>query len=83
MLHAPHAAMAARIPASAGLVEKLDDGRCLLRCTGQSLEALTYWLLALEVEFDVLAPESLAQRFQIAGERVTRMLQRRDADRPQ
>lgn len=82
VLHAPHAEIAARIPASAGQVEALDDGRCLLRSTGQSLDALTYWLLALEVEFDVLAPESLAQRFQIAGERVARMLQRRDAAPP-
>lgn len=83
VLHAPHAEIAARIPASAGQVEALDDGRCLLRCTGQSLEALTYWLLALEVEFDVLAPASLAQRFQIASERVARMLQRRDTATPQ
>jgi len=83
VLHAPHGVMAARIPASAGQVEALDDGRCLLRSTGQSLEALTYWLLALEVEFDVLAPASLAQRFQAAGERVARMLQRRDTATPQ
>ncbi|MDR6603637.1 putative DNA-binding transcriptional regulator YafY [Achromobacter deleyi] len=82
VLHAPHGVMAARIPASAGQVEALDDGRCLLRSSGQSLEALTYWLLALEVEFDVLAPASLAQRFQAAGERVARMLQRRDTATP-
>ncbi|CAB3666262.1 hypothetical protein LMG3458_00856 [Achromobacter deleyi] len=83
VLHAPRAVMAARIPASAGQVEALDDdSRCLLRCTGQSLESLTYWLMALEVEFEVLAPDSLAQRFQAAGERVARMLQRREAGGP-
>ena len=38
--------------------------------------------MALEVEFELLAPDSLAQRFQAAGERVARMLQRRETGGP-
>lgn len=81
VLHAPRAAMAARIPATVGEIEALDAGRCLLRCTGQSLDALAYWLMALEVEFDVLAPDALVARLRAAGERVAAMLRRHEADR--
>jgi len=79
ILHAPRAAMAARIPPWAGELDALDDGRCLLRCAGQSPDMLAYWLMTLDVEFDVLAPAALAQRLRQAGERVDRMLQRRAA----
>ena len=82
VLHAPRAAMAARIPATVGEIEALDAGRCLLRCSGQSLDALAYWLMALEVEFDVLAPDALVARLRAAGERVAGMLRRHEAGRP-
>ncbi|MFY1865138.1 helix-turn-helix transcriptional regulator [Achromobacter xylosoxidans] len=78
VLHATRAAMTARIPAAVGEIDALDDDRCLLRCSGQSLDALAYWLMALEVEFDVLAPAALALRLRTAAERVARMLQRRE-----
>lgn len=80
VLHAPRAAMAARIPSWAGELEALDDGRCLLCCAGQSMDALSYWLLALDVEFDVLAPAALVQRLRQACERIDRMLRRHAAD---
>lgn len=79
VLHAPRAAMAARIPPWAGELEALDEARCLLRCAGQSPDALAYWLMTLDVEFDVLAPTALAQRLRQAGERVARMLERHAA----
>ncbi len=79
VLHAPRAAMAARIPPWADELEALDEDRCLLRCAGQSPDALAYWLMTLDVEFDVLAPTALAQRLRQAGERVARMLERHAA----
>ncbi|WP_313621311.1 YafY family protein [Achromobacter sp.] len=79
VLHAPLAAMVARIPASSGRLEALDDQRCLLHCGAHSLDALTYWLMALDVEFEVLAPAELSDRLRRAQERLARSLARSPA----
>ena len=72
VLHAPRAAMAARIPSAAGEIDEVDDARCLLRCSAASLDSLTYWLMALDVEFQVLEPAALIERLRVAGERLAR-----------
>ncbi|MNT86629.1 hypothetical protein D3C72_2269390 [compost metagenome] len=69
--------MAARIPASAGRLEALDDGRCLLLSGTHSLDAMTYWLMALDVEFEVLAPAELRDHLRRAQDRLARSLARR------
>ncbi|WP_088142513.1 helix-turn-helix transcriptional regulator [Achromobacter xylosoxidans] len=76
VLHAPRSVMAARIPPGAGQIEALDETRCLLQCAVPSLDALVYWLMALDVEFDVLAPVALRDRLRLAGERLTRSLEK-------
>jgi predicted DNA-binding transcriptional regulator YafY len=71
VLHAPHAVMSRRIPKSAGVVSSLDKGlRCQLECAAS--DSLVYWLMALDVEFEVLAPASLKERLRVAGERALR-----------
>lgn len=71
VLHAPWAEMARRIPSSAGVVSALDGGqRCQLEC-GAS-DSLVFWLMALGVEFEVLAPAALKERLRVAGERALR-----------
>ena len=35
-------------------------------------DALVFWLMALDVEFEVLAPASLQQRLRVAGQRALR-----------
>ncbi|KQB59652.1 MULTISPECIES: YafY family protein [Acidovorax] len=71
VLHAPYAVMSRRIPQSAGVVSSLDQGqRCQLECAGN--DSLVYWLMALDVEFEVLAPASLTERLRVAGERALR-----------
>lgn len=68
VLHAPYAEMARRIPQSAGVVTALADGqRCQLECAAS--DSLVFWLMALDVEFEVLAPVSLQERLRVAGER--------------
>ena len=79
ILHAPRAVMAARIPPGAGRVEPLDAARCLLQCPVHSLDALVYWLMALDVEFEVLAPAALRDRLRLAAERLARSLERTPA----
>lgn len=71
VLHAPYAVMSRRIPQSAGVVSTLDQGqRCQLECAAN--DSLVYWLMALDVEFEVLAPASLKERLRVAGERALR-----------
>ena len=71
VLHAPYQEMARRIPQSAGVVSALDEGqRCQLDCGAN--DSLVYWLMALDVEFEVLAPVSLKERLRVAGERALR-----------
>ncbi|HEX5685836.1 MAG TPA: YafY family protein [Ideonella sp.] len=72
VLHAPRDAMARRIPAAYGLLETIDADRCLLQCGAHALDQLVYWLLALDVDFEVLEPAALQQRLIAAGERVAR-----------
>jgi len=71
VLHAPYAVMSRRIPPSAGVVSTRDQGRrCQLECAAN--DSLVYWLMALDVEFEVLAPAALKERLRVAGERALR-----------
>lgn len=71
VLHAPHAELARRIPPSAAVLTPLEEGRrCLMEC-GAS-DSLAYWLMALDVEFEVLGPPALRERLRVAGERALR-----------
>lgn len=72
VLHAARAAMAKRIPPAYGVLEALDAGRCELQCGAHALDQLVYWLLALDVDFEVLEPAALRDRLRAAGERLAR-----------
>jgi predicted DNA-binding transcriptional regulator YafY len=74
VLHAPREEMARRIPPSAGLLEAIDAKRCLLQCGANALDSLVYWLMALDVDYEVLEPAALKQRLRVAGERLARCL---------
>jgi predicted DNA-binding transcriptional regulator YafY len=76
IFHLPREAMAGRIPPSVGLLEAVDEDRCLLQCGAHQLDWLVYWILALDVEFEVLAPTELMERLRLAGERIARSLAR-------
>lgn len=78
-LHAPRARMAQCIPPWAGTLEELPDGHCLLVCGATRQDSLAYWLLTLEVEFDVLAPPTLIAHLRDAAERLARTLARQGA----
>jgi predicted DNA-binding transcriptional regulator YafY len=76
VLHRSREVMARTIPPSAATLEAIDDSRCLLLCSAGHLDSLVYWLMALDVEFDVLEPPQLKQRLRLASERVARSLAR-------
>ncbi len=72
VLHAPHGRMARCIPASVGTLRARDVHSCELECAGHAPDTLVYWLMALDVEFEVLEPPGLADRLRAAGERALR-----------
>ncbi len=73
-LHSPLAVMQRTIPPSAATLEAAGDAHCLMRCGADQLDSLVYWLMALNVDFDVLEPPALKERLRRAGERVARSL---------
>ena len=76
VLHRPREVMLRNIPPSAATLEAIDSERCLMRCGAGQLDSLVYWLMALDVEFDVLEPPALKERLRRASERVARSLAR-------
>lgn len=74
VLHKPLDDMLPRIPPAAALLEPIDASRCLMRCPAHQLDWLVYWLMSLEVEFEVRDPPALKQRLRAAGERVARAI---------
>lgn len=76
VLHRPHAVMARSIPPSAATLEPIDDARCLMLCGAGQLDSLVYWLMALDVDFDVLEPPALKERLRAANDRLARNLAR-------
>ena len=49
-------------------LEALDDARCVLACGAHQQSTLVHWLLALDVEFEVLEPPSLRDLLQAVTE---------------
>jgi len=76
MLHQPRDVMLQRIPPSAAVLEVVDDQRCLMVCGANQLDSLVYWLMALDVDFDVIEPPLLKERLRVASERLARSLNR-------
>lgn len=76
VLHQPREVMAKTIPPSAATLEAIDDAHCLMLCGTGQLDSLVYWLMALDVEFDVLEPPALKERLRRASERVGRSMAR-------
>ena len=76
VLHQPLEAMARRIPPTVARLEAWDGGRCVMHSGAHHLESLAYWLLALDVEFEVLEPPTLTALLQKANARVARALAR-------
>src|SRR6266568_4227951 len=56
LLHAPAQQVTERINTAVGLVEPVDEGRCVLVTGGNSLESLAVYLGMLGVDFEILDP---------------------------
>jgi predicted DNA-binding transcriptional regulator YafY len=75
VLHAPLEAMADRISPTYGLLERLDEQRCVLQAGAPSFEILSVWLLFTGVDFHVEEPPELATHLRALAERLGRCLE--------
>lgn len=69
ILHAGIDEVAARVPYSTGVLEPLDDGRCVLSTGADWLDGLAVYIAVIGVEFEVVSPPELVQRVAALGER--------------
>lgn len=72
VFRAPIEVVAERISPSAGLLETLDEARCVLHTGAHSLDTLALWIALLGVEFDVLDPPELVDHLRTLGKRMLR-----------
>lgn len=73
-IHGPAHLVAARIPASAGVVKAIDDNSCLLTTGADSLTYLAIHLAALGPDFTVLEPPQLIDELRALSDRLTRVV---------
>ena len=69
---APAERVAEHIPASAGVVEPVDDGSCLLTAGADHLDHLAVYLASVGVAFTVLEPPELREVMATLAERLRR-----------
>ena len=69
-LRAPLDALAQRIPASAGVLEAIDQNSCMLHTGSHSLEGLTIHLSLLGVDFQVHEPPELIDHMRNLADRL-------------
>jgi hypothetical protein len=72
LLHGSLPVLADRVPPTSAVLTEAGAGQCLLTTGSDSLEAMTFHLLALEVEFTVLEPPELIDHLRRAGGRLQR-----------
>lgn len=59
---------------SDGVLEPLDDGRCLLRTGAANLDVLVIHVVLMGVDFDVVEPPELAEHIRVLRDRLSRAL---------
>jgi len=72
LLYAPIAEMVRKVSPSAGTLESVDAGSCLLHVGAPSLEALAVWMSLLGVDFEIRDPPEARAHLRKVGERALR-----------
>jgi predicted DNA-binding transcriptional regulator YafY len=72
VLHAPIDAVRARVPATVGTLEPIDEAHCLLHTGADWLGGLAVYIAAIGVDFEVREPPELTAELRTLGERFLR-----------
>jgi predicted DNA-binding transcriptional regulator YafY len=75
VVHAPAHEVADRIPPTAGVVEAVDNDRCLLTTGADSVAFIAMHLALLGDPFTVLEPPELVEELRVLAERLARAYQ--------
>ncbi len=71
-VHAPADRVVARLPAGAGAVEAIDDGRCAYEAGADTPADLAAWLALLGEDFEVDGPPELRAALLALADRMRR-----------
>lgn len=77
-LHAPYERAAELISPADGVLEPLDEGRCLLRTGATDLDVMVVHVLLMGVDFDVVEPVELQDHIATVRDRLSRAIDRRE-----
>ncbi|MEU5975263.1 YafY family protein [Streptomyces sp. NPDC047315] len=77
-LHTPYERAAELISPADGLLEPLDEGRCLLRTGATDLDVMVVHVLLMGVDFDVVEPVELQDHIATVRDRLSRAIDRRE-----
>jgi predicted DNA-binding transcriptional regulator YafY len=72
ILHAPLAAVSARVPATVGTLEAIDDRTCRLHTGADWLGSLAIYIAAIGVDFEVIEPPELIAELRVLADRFQR-----------
>jgi predicted DNA-binding transcriptional regulator YafY len=72
ILHAPLAAVSARVPPTVGTLEAIDDETCRLHTGADWLGSLAIYIAAIGVEFEVIEPPELIDELRVLADRFRR-----------
>jgi predicted DNA-binding transcriptional regulator YafY len=78
ILHAPIERVAERVSPAAGVLESIDEQRCLLQTGAHSLDHLAVYIALLGVEFEVKEPPELRDHIAALARRLRRAASRTD-----
>lgn len=71
---APLEQVAERISPSAGVLERLDDQRCVLLIGGRSLDVIALWIALMGVDFEIIEPPELVHHLRNLHARIGRAI---------
>jgi predicted DNA-binding transcriptional regulator YafY len=72
ILNAPVSEVVERVPPTVGVLEAIDENRCMLQTGSQSLNILAVWIGMIGVEFEVQEPTELVEQIREVAERFQR-----------
>jgi predicted DNA-binding transcriptional regulator YafY len=74
ILEAPVAVVAERVPPTVGVVEAIDEQRCMFYTGAQSLDMLSVYIGLIGVDFEVQEPGELVEHIRGLADRLRRAI---------
>jgi predicted DNA-binding transcriptional regulator YafY len=76
LVHAPAEVVAREVPPTVGLIEALDEHRCVLHTGSSKIDEVPFYLAQQEFDFEVDGPPELVDRLRAVADRFSRAIAR-------